>query len=126
MRNVFCVAVVAGALVLASAEPVRAMPPFKKAFDAKYVKPDSADAAEKAFAEAAKKVNCNVCHAGTNKKMRNDYGKAVGEFVKKTEKDPAKITEGLEAAAKVKVKPDDPGSKTFGELIAEGKLPGGE
>ncbi|MBL9123394.1 MAG: hypothetical protein JNG90_07155 [Planctomycetaceae bacterium] len=127
MRNLFvvCVALIVGVATLAAVrvETAQAMPPFKKAFDAKYVKPDSADDKEKAFAAEAKKVNCNVCHKGKSKKMRNAYGEAVDKFIEKNEKDPAKIEEALTKAAQEKSKPDDAASPTFGELIEQGQLP---
>ncbi len=127
MRNVFVFAVAAivgvATLTAVRVETAQAMPPFKKAFDAKYVKPDSADEKEKAFAASAKKVNCNVCHKGKSKKMRNAYGEAVDKFIEKAEKDPAKIEEALNKAAAEKSKPDDPNSPTFGELIQQGQLP---
>ena len=127
MKNLFVAALVTmvGIATLATfrVDTARAMPPFKKAFDAKYVKPDSADEKEKAFAAEAKKVNCNVCHKCKSKKMRNDYGEAVNKFIEKTEKDPAKIEEALNKAAAEKSKPDDANSPTFGELIQQGQLP---
>lgn len=127
MKNLFVAAVVAivGVATLATVrvETARAMPPFKKAFDAKYVKPDSANDKEKALAADVKKVNCNVCHKGKSKKMRNAYGEAVDKYIEKTEKDPAKIEEALNKAAAEKSKPDDPNSPTFGELIEQGQLP---
>jgi len=127
MRNLFVasVVVIVGVTSLATlrVETATAMPPFKKAFDAKYVKPDSANDKEKSFAAEAKKVNCNVCHKGKSKKMRNAYGEAVDKFIEKTEKDPAKIEEALNKAAAEKSKPDDPNSPTFGELIEQGQLP---
>ena len=63
----------------------RAVEPFKKEFDAKYVKKEPGTDAEKEFAAAVAQAKCNVCHAGTSKKMRNDYGKALGTLLKKAD-----------------------------------------
>ena len=75
----------------------------------------------RAFTEAS----CTVCHApGDNKKIRNDYGKQLAKRLsKKDKKDKAKIQAALDAVAKLKSKPSDPDSPTFGEKIAGGKLP---
>lgn len=109
----------------AGVERAQAMPPFKKVFDAKYVKPDSADANQQAFAAAVKKANCNVCHVGKKKKERNLYGQALDKLIEKKEKDAVKIEAALDEVARQKSNPDDPNSPTFGELIEQGKLPAG-
>jgi len=98
---------------------------FKDAFQAKYVKPDSTAANDVALASAFDKASCTVCHApGDNKKIRNDYGKQLAKLVSKADKkNKAKIEKALDAVAKLKSKPSDPDSPTFGEKIAGGKLP---
>jgi hypothetical protein len=58
--------------------------------------------------------------------MRNVYGQALDQLIEKTEKDPAKIEAALDEVAKQKSNPDDANSPTFGELLAQGKLPGGD
>lgn len=118
---------VALGLVLAvGTRPAQARPPYKKEFDAKYVKADGTDA-EKAFAAKVEKAKCNVCHKGKTKKERNDYGAALAEFLKKEdEKDLPKIQQSLDKVADMKSKKDDDKSPTFGELIKKGELPGGE
>ena len=129
MKNVCLLAligVVAGSL-LGRVTPVLAIDPFKKAFDAKYVKKDPATDAEKSLAAAVEKSKCNVCHVGKNKKARNDYGKALATLLtKKDGKDMAKIDAALDTVAGMKSKADDAAAPTFGDLIKEGKLPGGE
>ncbi len=106
--------------------PARAVEAFKKEFEAKYVKKDASSPAEQEFAAAAEKAKCAVCHVGKTKKVRNEYGKALNALVtKKDAKDSAKIQEALDKVAGMKSKPDDPNSPTFGDLIKEGKLPGG-
>jgi len=118
--------VIAGGL-LANTQPAYGVEAFKKEFIAKYVKKDSSIDADKAFAEAVTAAKCNVCHMGKSKKMRNEYGKALSQFAKKKDaKNIEKLQEALEKAAALKSNPDDPNSPTFGELIAQGKLPGGE
>jgi hypothetical protein len=96
-----------------------ARPKYKTEFDNLYVKegaPQYSEALVKALPDG--KSNCNVCHVGKDKKVRNDYGKAVGKFTGKDQKDVAMIKEALEKAAAEKS-----GSTTFGNLIKEGKLP---
>ncbi len=117
-----------------------AIPPFWKEFEAKYVKADSADDKDKAFAKLAtdaKSGKCNVCHvADQEKKVRNAYGKAVNTLLKKdnfkterlkdeADKCKAEIAAALDAVAALK-SGDDEKAPTFGALIVEGKLPGGD
>lgn len=64
---------------------------------------------------------CDACH-GSEKKVRNDYGKAMGEALGE-----AKVTdvEKIKAAFKTaEEKKSSVEGKTFGDLIKEGKLPG--
>jgi hypothetical protein len=118
---------VAGTL-LARLETAYAIAPFKKEFDDKYVKKDPATPEEKALAAAVAEAKCNVCHVGKNKKDRNAYGEALNKLLDKKAdmKDKAKIQAALDTVANEKSKADDPNSPTFGELIQQGKLPGGE
>ena len=124
----FCGAVVAGAMLWLGTPQAKAVKQFKDQFEAKYVKPDSQDPKEKALAEAAAKAKCLICHEGTSKKNRNVYGKALAELLdRKVDKsDTEKIQKALETVAAKKSKPDDENAPTFGDLIKEGKLPGGE
>lgn len=72
-----------------------------------------------------KKFDCKVCHPGKTKKKRNDYGVALSKAIgKKNEKDEDKIKEAFEKVAKEKSTKDK--SKTYGELIKDGELPGTE
>ena len=98
---------------------------FKDAFAARYVRPDSTAANDVALAKAFREASCSVCHVGgENKKIRNDYGKQLAKLLsKKDKKDKVKIRTALETVAKLKSKPADPQSPTFGEKIANGKLP---
>jgi hypothetical protein len=106
--------------------PARAMKPFHDEFVAKYVKPDSSDAKEKAFSQAAQVAKCGICHQGKTKAVRNEYGRALSRFLGEDDaENKEKIRAALDKAAHVKSNPDDPHSPTFGDLIKAGKLPGG-
>jgi hypothetical protein len=103
-----------------------AMKPFRDEFMTKYVKPDSADAKENAFAEAVQAAKCNLCHQGKSKKEKNVYGRALNKFLGEEDmENREKIRSALDKAAELKSNPDDPNSPTFGDLIKAGKLPGG-
>jgi hypothetical protein len=108
-----------------TASPAAAVKEFKDAFKAKYVKADSTAANDVALAAAFEEASCTVCHApGDNRKIRNDYGKELAKLLHKEEKkDTAKIKAAMDQVAKLKSKPMDPKSPTFGEKIAGGKLP---
>lgn len=118
------VALVGGLVLAVPSRHAQATMPFKNAFEAKYVKADSTDPAEMKLAAEVKQAKCNVCHMGTSKKMRNAYGMALDKHLDKAEKDATKIAEALDKVADEKSDPADANSKTFGELIKEGKLPG--
>jgi hypothetical protein len=112
--------VTAGALLLAfvvmSSGQAQARPAFVGVF-------------KKAYPELAKsedvKVNCAVCHnsmENKKKKHRNNYGVALkDELGTKNEKDKEKIAAALK---KIEEKMSHVEGKTFGALIADGKLPG--
>ncbi len=130
MKN-FCLLAlcgVAAGVLLVPVESAHAIAPFKKQFEEKYVKEDPSTPEEMALAAAVKMVKCNVCHVGKKKKDRNAYGEALAGLLdrKKDSKDKAKIQEALDKVAAMKSDANDPNSPTFGELIKEGKLPGGE
>jgi hypothetical protein len=111
------VVVAAGAVAWSS--PAFAIKPFADEFKALYVKDGTPLAAE------VENAKCNVCHVGKSKKDRNAYGEALAALLdKKEDKDNKdKIRQALEAVA---AKPSGAaGSPTFGDLIKEGKLPGG-
>lgn len=122
----FALTLVAAVIVVGSTiNSAHAIPPFNKEFDALYVK----DSKNEEFVAAVKKAKCLVCHGKNaegkeDKKVRNEYGKAVGKLVTKKDKDDtAKIKAALEQVAKEKSNPEDANSPTFGELISKGKLP---
>ena len=117
-------------------QSAKAIPPFWQEFQEKFVKPDAADEKAKEFAKLASATKCNVCHANDEKKTeRNPFGQALDELLDKddfkkerldSEADKVKqeILAAFEKVAERKAVPDDENSPTFGQLIAEGKLPG--
>jgi hypothetical protein len=109
---VLALAAVAGV----SPTPAFAIKQFADEFKAVYVKEGTP------LAAAVDTAKCNVCHAGKSKKDRNAYGEALAERLDKEtdKKDVAKIRAVLEEVAKLPSKVD---GKTFGDLIAAGKLP---
>ncbi|MES1212978.1 MAG: hypothetical protein ABUL64_00185 [Singulisphaera sp.] len=124
----FALTLVAAAIVVGSTfNTAHAIAPFKKEFDELYVKTSK----NEDFVAAAKKANCLICHGKNaegkeDKKIRNAYGKALAKLLTKKDKDDtAKIKSALETVAKEKSNPDDANSPTFGELLSQGKLPGG-
>ncbi|REK19610.1 MAG: hypothetical protein DWQ37_00670 [Planctomycetota bacterium] len=130
MKKVCLLALVglAAGILLARIESAHAVPPFKKEFETKYVKKSPSSPAEEALVVAVKKAKCNVCHKGKKKKDRNAYGDALAELLDKKAdaKNTAKIQEALEKVSAMQSNPDDPNSPTFGDLLKEGKLPGGD
>lgn len=104
-----------------SAREAFAIKQFADEFKEVYVKEGTPLAAE---VETAK---CNVCHKGKSKKDRNAYGEALAKLLDKKEDkaNKEKIRQALETVAKESSDPSKPDAPTFGELIAEGKLPGG-
>ncbi|MBI1344660.1 hypothetical protein GC163_00075 [bacterium] len=108
-----CGVAVAGLILASSMRTAEARPDYlNKAFIPMY---------ETTKAEA-EKVKCGVCHYGTDKKNRNDYGKAMGEALGgKNIKDVEKLKEALTKIEKEKSSVE---GKTFGDLIKDGKLPG--
>jgi hypothetical protein len=112
------VAFVAGA----SSRPAFAIKQFADEFKAVYVKPGST------LAAAVETAKCNVCHVGSNKKERNAYGNALAELLDKKEdaKNVEKIRKALETVAAMPSDPAKADAPTFGALIEQGKLPGGD
>jgi hypothetical protein len=114
-------------VLVLSAAPAWAIPPFNDAFKKAYVKPGSPLEAK------VMEVKCNVCHMGKEKKDKNEYGKAVSKFLKKADftgdakkydnvkgDDAQKaLAEGLKSAEAEK----SSSGKTFGELLKAGELP---
>ncbi len=116
----FVVAVVAAAgLFAASSSEALARPKYKNMVDAKYP-----DLAKKHGTDG--KLACTVCHpkidGKDDKKVRNNYGTALGKALsKKNESDEEKIKEAL---GKIESEKSATEGKTFGDLIKDGTLPG--
>ena len=121
-------AVVALSAWFVSASPARAILPFKKEWDKRYVKKESSVPVEKALADAVATAKCNVCHQGEERKNHNAYGKELKKLLnKKADKDnTAKMNEAFDTVEKLHSDPANPSSPTFGDLIKQGKLPGGD
>ncbi len=98
---------------------------YSKQFIEKYCDPKSEDANTKKLAAAVATAKCNTCHVGTKKADRNNYGKELSKLLGKNEKAKDKIEKALDDAAQIKVDDKDPNSKTYGDLLKEGLLPGG-
>jgi cytochrome c2 len=96
-----CVAVGVGTAVLwlgRLAPEASADRAFRDQFVAMYVKPDSDDPKNKAFAAAVEKAKCSICHVGKVKKNRNRYGKALAELLSR--KTDTENKEKIQAALK--------------------------
>jgi mono/diheme cytochrome c family protein len=101
----FLIAFGAGALVLNSwLGSADARPKYNAAFLSTYPN-----------VEAAKTAKCAVCH-GTDKKVRNEYGKAVGAALGEPKiEDEAKIVEALKKVEETNAE--------FAAKLKDGKLP---
>lgn len=125
-------------LLFGAVQSAHALPKFKLAFEKRYTEENS----NEEFKAAVKKEACNVCHVkGEKKDVRNSYGEALSKLIegeaqqrlkdasdKMAEEE--KILKELEDAfGKVeseKVDEKNPSSPTFGDLLNQGQLPGGE
>ncbi|MGL4512088.1 MAG: hypothetical protein ACRCT8_03290 [Lacipirellulaceae bacterium] len=116
-------ALIALAVVASFVAPAEAFPEFQKQYLLKY-----ADGTDSAFTAVAKEAKCLSCHQGMkSKKNRNAYGEALHAHVgKRDKKDVEKIVAALATVAAESSKPETEGAPTWGEIIADGKLPGGE
>lgn len=105
------------------AAPVEAIPAFQTQFYKKYL----TDNENTEYVNLVKKeAKCWLCHQGKDRKNHNSYGIHLTELLtKKDIKDIEKIQKALDTVAEMHSDPEDEESKTYGELIAEGKLPGG-
>lgn len=69
---------------------------------------------------ARNKISCSVCHARSDKTMRNNYGEALAKNIQTKEQDEAKIRAAFE---KTEPEPSVIPGKTFGDLLKLGLLP---
>ena len=136
MKKLITLCMVCAMVTSWMAPSARALAPFKKAFQEKYV--DGSD--NEALKEAFKKASCNTCHLkGKKKEERNPYGEELakliegdanarikaagknGQDARKAETE--KILAELDKAFDEVAKKEAPEGGTFGERIAAGKLP---
>jgi LPS O-antigen subunit length determinant protein (WzzB/FepE family) len=108
--------VVAAALFVVTGSDAMARPKYAAVATTTYP-----DLAKKHGVEG--KLSCSVCHPDKDKKkVRNNYGAAVGAKLEKANlMDEAKIKEALTKAEAEKSATE---GKTFGDLIKAGELPG--
>src|SRR5215208_1756722 len=123
MKKVVCIVLGLFAIAL-SVESASALPPFNREWTGKYIEGNG----NAKFVEAVGTAKCNVCHMGTSKKDRNEYGMAVSKYLTKAKYNEIKddeavakkyILDGLEKAAAEK----NAAGKSFGDLIKSGELP---
>lgn len=102
-------------MVFAGRDTTQARPNYLPAFTKKYQN----------LKTKAKKAKCSICHQGkktkTDKKPRNDYGKALE---KRLGKKKVKMKPAIAAALTKTEKDKNAKGQTFGSLIEAGKLPG--
>ena len=66
-------------ILVATSTDILALPPFKKAFEAKYTDKEK----NEAFSKLVRKTGCNVCHVkGAKKNFQNAYGHQLAALVK--------------------------------------------
>ncbi len=112
------------------ASPAAAIKPFQVEFEKLYLGEQSdanSDLAKLFKEKKLKKFRCLSCHQGKKKKHHNAYGMQLAELLdkKKDKKDKEKIIDALKQVAEMHSDPKDEKSPTFGELILQGKIPGG-
>jgi len=125
MKNVFLLALcgfVTGTL-LARIEPAYGVDAFKKEFESKYVKKDAADGPEKELAEAVTKAKCNVATWARTRKCATTMARRSPPCSRKPMPRTLKNPESSRPGRRRESSASD--SPTFGELIKQGKLPGG-
>ncbi|HEX6962485.1 MAG TPA: hypothetical protein VF175_11500 [Lacipirellula sp.] len=122
-------ALILSALIVAvAAEQALAIAQFQAAFIKEYIN----DHPDKEFQKYVKtKAKCHICHQGkvTPKNVHhNAYGEHLVELLdpKEDKKDVEKIKKALAEVAKMHSDPEDENSPTYGDLIKESKLPGGD
>lgn len=106
----FGAAVLLASCWLTSGRSADARPPYCKAFIDHYTN-----------VTAAAQTKCGICHAGDDKKVRNNYGMAMEAALPgKNCKDDAAIKAAL---VKIEGEMSAVAGKTFGDLLKAGQLP---
>ena len=125
MKKLSAIAVVAVAVLMLSADRTDARPQYKSYFEKIVVaKSKNAD-----FVTTAKEKKCNVCHFGTKKSDRNDFGKALSKHTTKAgylekKADAAVLQKYFEEGLKKVLEIKNPEGEKYGDRINAGKLPG--
>ena len=115
-------------IVASSAQQALAIAQFQAAFMKEYIN----EHPDKEFQKYVKtKAKCHICHQGkvTPKNVHhNAYGKHLVELLdaKEDKKAVDKIKKAFDKVAKMHSDPKDDKSPTFGDLIKDSKLPGGD
>ena len=100
-------AMLAAGLLGPQSPSAEARPPYLEAFGDQY----------EHLAEKTSNVKCGVCHSGTSKKDRNDYGKALADALgTKNQKDMSLVKE---AFAKVEKQSSNVEGQTWGDVLKE-------
>jgi hypothetical protein len=109
--------------VMISSRPAHAIMQFQKEWVKLYVGDDK----DSDFAKEVKKAGCFVCHQGKLRKNHNPYGEHLVPLLDKKAdmKNPEKIIEALKKVEAMHSVEGDDKSPTYGDLIKQGKLPGG-
>lgn len=112
-------------ILCTAASPIFALPPIDKEWKERYIE----TVPPPPFKGQAQMEKCNVCHAGMAKKMKNEYGNAVGKYINKAGVNALKgneaalkkyIQDGLQKAEEEK----NADGKSFGDVMnKDGKLP---
>lgn len=109
--------------MLLSVRPAQAILQFQKEWVKLYVGDDK----DSDFAKQVKKTGCWVCHQGKLRKHHNPYGIHLVDLLDKKAdmKNPEKIVEAIKKVEAMHSVAGDDKSPTYGEIIKQGKLPGG-
>ena len=106
-----------------------AIAPFQKAFYEKYINRKK----NPEFYAKVKIAKCWLCHnydpeEPKKKKKNNSYSLELAKLLdkEKDKKEKEKILKALETVAAIHSDPKNESSPTYGELITQGKFPGGK
>lgn len=101
------------------------IPPFQRGFEERYVAAIGPE-----FGQAVAVAKCDLCHAGTSKKQRNEYGQALDRVLDKErftferlKADPLGARRELLAALKSVEDKRASDGQTFAQRISAGLLP---
>ncbi|PQO42253.1 hypothetical protein [Blastopirellula marina] len=133
MKKVLLCLVAAVAAFSISAQPAYAVKVFGVMFAEKYNLEEPTTDAEKALAAKVEEAKCALCHGPKSKKVRNEYGIALGKLVdkkqfspKRAKDEPEAVQKELFAAFDKVAKEKSKSGETFGEKIAAGEMPAAE